>query len=328
MRPSVSVAICTHNGAAYIEEQLASIAAQTVPVSEIVLGDDASRDHTVDIAVAVAQAHGLPMRVLRASEPLGVTKNFERTILSCTHEFIALSDQDDVWHGDRIERALDAFAEAPHLALISGDAELIDAAGATLGHTLFEALGVDARHLRVAAEGNEFNLLMQRNLVTGATTMLRRELAVDAAPFPSSWVHDEWLAIIASARGEASMLPTPLIGYRQHGANAIGVKRLSILGKFGRMMERGALRSARLLARAESLADRLGDIAGVSPEKVLAAREKLEHERARSSLSTHRVLRAVPVIRELRTGRYHRFGRGVSDAVRDLLQPLTDHADT
>ena len=42
MTLSVSVALCTHNGARYIGEQIRSICLQTQPPSEIILSDDAS----------------------------------------------------------------------------------------------------------------------------------------------------------------------------------------------------------------------------------------------------------------------------------------------
>jgi hypothetical protein len=60
----------------------------------------------------------------------------------------------------------------------------------------------------------------------------------------------------------------------------------------------------------------------ISKEYELAAVAKLEHERVRSALPAHRLPRLLPVIRELMTGRYSRFGRGFADALRDLLQPV------
>lgn len=324
MGASVSVALCTHNGSRYIGAQLASILSQTVPVSELVLGDDASDDDTVAIATRLANDAGLPIRVLRSQEPLGVAKNFERTILACVGEFVALSDQDDVWHANRVARALEAFERRPALALVSGDATLVDADGEAIGATLFRALGVTPADVSSIENGHAYELYSKRNLVTGATTMIRRSLGDRAAPFPAAWVHDEWLAIVASARDEAGVIAEPLIDYRQHGGNQIGVVQLSQLGKLRRMLDPGASRSRRLLLRASELAARIGDIDGVPPERVEAAREKLAHERVRSALSVRRALRLIPVTRELRTGRYHRFGRGPADAVRDLVQPLTD----
>ena len=322
MSVTIAVALCTHNGAAHLREQVRSILAQSVAVDEIVLGDDASSDDTVAIVSELVKESGVPLTVLRSEKPVGVTGNFERAILACRSDLVVLSDQDDVWHPDRVERALAVFEERPELSLVSSDAELVDAAGVSLGAGLFEALEIGAPALRDIAEGRAFELYAKRNLVTGATTMIRRTLAEAAAPFPSAWIHDEWLAIVAAARDEAGVIDERLIDYRQHGGNQIGVRKLSFAGKLGRMLEPGAQRSARLLARAEQLADRLPAVPGVSVERVAATIEKLAHERARSALPVSRLRRVGPVLAELRTGRYDRFGRGRADAVRDLLQPL------
>lgn len=321
---SVSVALCTRNGEAYIGAQLASILAQTVRPAEIVLSDDGSTDGTVALARQQLAGSGVALTVIENAVPLGVTANFAQAILACTHPLVALSDQDDEWMPDRLERAIALFEARPDLELVHGDATLVDGAGRDLGATLFEALGVGPTQVTAIHGGAALELLLRRNLVTGATTMIRRSLAERATPFPDAWVHDEWLAVVAAAAGRLDVVDAPLIAYRQHGSNQIGVARLGLVGKLRRMLEPGAARSARLLRRAVQLAERFAVLEGVSDEQRAAVGEKLAHERVRSALSRHRILRLVPVLRELGTGRYHRFGRGPADAVRDVLQPLND----
>ncbi|HWH25519.1 MAG TPA: glycosyltransferase family 2 protein [Pseudolysinimonas sp.] len=317
--PTVSVAICTHNGAGFLEDQLRSIAAQTRRPDEVVLSDDASTDDTVAIAEKVAPETALPMRVIRNPVAQGVTRNFESAIEACTSEFIVLADQDDVWSPHRIERALEEFAAHPELSLVFSDARLVDEAAHPIGPTLFEALEVGHDQVELIRAGRGVELLMKRNVVTGATVMLRRELAQLAVPFPASWIHDEWLALVSGATGGLGVIDEGLIDYRQHGANQIGVRKLGLAGKARRMLEPGAARSARLLDRARDLAARVPEFA---PELQATANEKLLHERVRSALPQFRLARIAPVLRELRTGRYSAFGRGAIDAARDLLQPL------
>ncbi len=324
MALTVSVALGTHNGADYLEQQLRSVLSQTVLPSEIIISDDASADATVELARSVLRGSPVRLTVLENAVALGVTKNFEQAILACSGELVALCDQDDVWMPDRLERATALFASRPSLALVHGDAALVDAAGSDLGATLFEALEVGPTQLAAIHAGCAFELFLRRNLVTGATTMVRRTLAEKAAPFPSAWVHDEWLAVVAATTAEVDVVEAPLIAYRQHGSNQIGVEKLGLFGKVRRMLEPGAARSARLLERAVQLAERFDGLDGVTDEQRRAVAEKLAHERVRSGLSRVRILRVVPVLAELRTGRYRRFGRGAADAVRDVLQGLND----
>lgn len=328
MAQSVSVALCTRNGESFIREQLSSILEQSVLPSQLVISDDASTDGTDTIVTATIAAWQLAhpdtrLDIVRINNPaaLGVTANFAGTIAACGGELIALCDQDDIWPPRRLERMTAVFDSRPDLLLLHTDARLIDARGRATGGSLFESLGVTPATRRAVHSGHAFEVLMKRNIVTGATTVFRRIVADLAAPFPRAWVHDEWLAVVAATAGKVDLLEEDLLGYRQHGANEIGVERLGLSGKVRRMLEPGADRNRRLLARAEQLAARITGITA-SAAHTIAVGEKLSHERVRSRLGRRRSARVLPVLRELATGRYGTFGRGIADAVRDLLQPL------
>jgi glycosyltransferase involved in cell wall biosynthesis len=329
-RLTVSVALCTHNGEKFLEEQLRSVLNQTAPPREIVVSDDTSTDGTVALVQATVAAHrtahpehDLTVRLLQNSAPLGVAKNFEQAILACTGDLVALCDQDDIWVPDKLQRMSALFEKRPDLVLLHTDARLIDEAGMLLPGTLFSALEVSAKSLSAIHAGRAFDVLLRRNVITGATTVVRRSFATTVVPFPDAWVHDEWLAMAASVLGEMDVLEDTLIEYRQHGTNQIGVSKLSVLGKFHRMVEPGGLRNRRLLTRATALAHRFETIDERIPyRQVAAVRAKLRHEQVRASLPRIRLARLAPILRELFTGRYATFGRGASDAVRDLLQPL------
>jgi hypothetical protein len=325
--PRVSVALGTHSGERFLGAQLASILEQSYPVHEIVLSDDASMDGTVALAERIVDDHRaaggrVELRVLRNRPALGVTRNFEQALRAAAGDLVALSDQDDVWRPDRVSRAVEAFAARPAVQLVASDATLIDAVGADLGTTLFATLGLDDA-LRGRLDGPEaYDELLHRNLLTGATVMVRRELIERAAPFPGSWVHDEWLAMVASVTGGLAVLPDRLIGYRQHGANQIGVTALGWSGRLGKLREPRTERNARLLARASDLAERLPGIAADGTAVADRLASKLAHEHVRSSLPAAHLRRLAPVFREWRTGRYSRYGLGAQDLLRDLVQPV------
>lgn len=322
--PLISVALCTHNGAAYIEEQLLSILEQQPAPTQLVVSDDASRDDTVARVRAIAARFpAVQLTVFENVPPLGVTKNFEQAIRACTGDLIALSDQDDVWHTGRLALFASQFAAQPAVSLIHSDARLVDGAGAPLGHTLSGALGVGAGEVASIHAGDAFSVMLRRNLVTGACTVFRRSLVEFAAPFPPSWVHDEWLGIIAAAVTSTDFVEQPTIDYRQHGSNQIGATKLTLAGKFGRMMEPRRDRNARLETNMTVLVDRLQRLgARVSDEKVTRALAKLEHERMRNALPAARFRRIPNVTRAFAAGHYGRYSRGPLDAVRDVLQPV------
>lgn len=323
---TVSVALCTYNGAAYVEEQLRSILAQTVLPDELVISDDGSTDDTLALVSQVLDELDVPIRaeIIANASPLGVVANFQQAMIAATCDIVVLCDQDDVWHPDRVAVAVAAFEKSPGIMLVHSDARLIDGAGTPLGHTLFDALGVSARERAEAAAGDELAGLLRRNLVTGAAAAVRRVVVAAAVPFPALWVHDEWVAVIAASIGEGVLLDETLVDYRQHGSNQIGVTRLGIRGKVGRILEPRNGRNVYLAERARVLLERLEELPEARPDAVRRVREKLAHLEVRATFSRNRLARVIPVLREASTGRYALYSRGGGDILRDLLQPAGD----
>lgn len=322
--PDISVALCTYNGERFIEQQLDSILSQSILPKQIVVSDDGSTDGTLDtvrrvLSPGVLAETGITLNMLQRKKPLGVTKNFETALAACTSEFVSLCDQDDVWHPDRLERLLAGFT-SDDVMLVHSDARMVDAVGRPLGHSLFESLGARKRELAREQGPAGCEVLVRRNLVTGATAMVRRQLVQAAQPFPTSWVHDHWLAVVASLTGRIVVDRGQLIDYRQHGGNQIGARKLTA-GRALRML--GDSRRARHEGRVQRLVDLTGRLdqgevpASTSQRKFVS--EKLFHERLRLAMPDSRMARIPTVLRELISGRYHRLGRGLRDVVRDAL---------
>ncbi len=326
-RPRVSVALATHNGERFIGDQITSILQQSRPVDEIVLSDDASSDRTVEIVEQALSDHRAArgvapeLVVLRNDPPLRVTANFQQALERSTGDLVALSDQDDVWHTDRIEQLSAAFAD-PAILLVFSNARQIDATGADLGHDLFTALGLSPAERSRVESGRAFDQLLRRNVATGATVMLRRSLVDLAAPFPDAWLHDEWLAIVAAALDGVALCEAELTDYRQHDDNQVGMQRMTLRRKLRMFAQPRTDRNRRLYLRAQSLATRIGSIPAVSGAYRAAAGEKFLFEEARQRYPESRVLRAVPILQQVVRGRYERYGTGLKDAVRNLIQPV------
>ncbi len=325
----VSVALCMHNGAAFIREQIRSICHQTFVPSEIVISDDASTDGGLEIASETLRAcerqnanRRIEVNILRNPQPLGVTRNFQQAVTHCRGDLVVLCDQDDAWHPHRLDRLRSEFERRPELLLLHSDARLVDAGNRSLGGSLFHALEVQPSELACIHEGRAFDALLHRNLVTGATAVFRRSLLAHALPFPEEWLHDEWLAIIAAAVGRVDVLEEPLIDYRQHAGNQLGARRESFLQKMQRALMPPGNSPTQPTVKAEQLLARmLKLVAEVDVEKIGLVFHKLEHQRFRARLPNNRLARILPIAHEALKGHYARVGRGGKGIVRDFLQP-------
>lgn len=107
---TVSIVMCTCNGGKYIREQLDSIVAQTYQPCEIIIQDDGSTDDTMSIVNEYAQRYPI-IRITQNERGKGINNNFFSAIEKAKGEFVAISDQDDIWKLDKIEVMLAAIGD-------------------------------------------------------------------------------------------------------------------------------------------------------------------------------------------------------------------------
>ena len=207
----VSIAMAAYNGEKFLREQLDSILSQTHRELEIIICDDRSSDSTAAILEEYA-TRDKRIRLFVNANNLGLVKNFEKALSLCSGEYIALSDQDDIWEKEKISTLLREIGNA---SLIHSDASLIDAGGKVFARSY-------SRHSRKILDKNLYSYVLGNN-VTGCTALFSRQLLEHALPFPDHvFVHDWWLALCAYKHGGIVYCDMPLVRYRQHGNNQIG----------------------------------------------------------------------------------------------------------
>ncbi|MFC6715992.1 glycosyltransferase family 2 protein [Natrialbaceae archaeon GCM10025810] len=224
---TVSVALCTYNGANYLELQLESILNQTVVPDEVVVSDDGSDDGTLELVRDYAQQYPETIRVLDEEKNLGVTKNFEHAIEACEGELIALADQDDYWHEEKLERQIEAY-EQTDAELICHDSYLVSNNNVMTNHadaTLWSSIRGRHNPLTATDPKRAVSELLERNFVQGATILVSSKLVDQALPIPDCANHDYYLAILAALTNGIYDMDARLLNYRQHSDQDIGVSR-------------------------------------------------------------------------------------------------------
>lgn len=212
----ISIALASYNGSKYISEQLDSILSQTFQDFELIICDDCSTDNTMQLLNEYASKDSR-IKVYRNEKNLGFKKNFEKAISLCNGEYIALSDQDDIWMKNHLEVL---FHNIDGKVASSGNALMIDGYGMEKKYTLSEG---DCYYV----DGNDidklFAILCNRNPFFGAISLYKKELLDIAMPIPDSVkYHDAWFAAIACCTGGLSYSFEPLIKHRIHGDNETG----------------------------------------------------------------------------------------------------------
>ncbi len=156
--------------------------------------------------------------------------NFERGLQYCIQDSaitaIAFSDQDDIWQAEKLEILITKL-RSEQLLLVHSDLELINSHDQTINHSTWDFEGRNPEKLTV-------ELLLLHNVVTGCSLLFCTSLLPYILPFPQQneigWHHDWWVALIAIQKGKIGHIRQPLVRYRLHSSNTVGVTQDA--GKF------------------------------------------------------------------------------------------------
>jgi glycosyltransferase involved in cell wall biosynthesis len=210
-KDKISVALCTYNGEKFIREQLRSIVGQTILPWQIVVCDDQSTDRTMDIVREFADDYpSIRWMIIRNEVRLGVRRNFEKAIALAEGDYIAPSDQNDIWERNKLEILLHIMREKK-VSLVHSNIRYVDVKGREMTERLDFPCSVPLA-----------TYLYGLNNVMGCTCLFCASLKDILFPFPIHYYyHDQWLAIMAYHNGGIYLCDHKLVRYRQHADNVV-----------------------------------------------------------------------------------------------------------
>ncbi len=220
--PLVSIAICTYNGEKYLKEQLDSLIQQTYQNIEIIAVDDCSIDQTFRILTEYSEKYPF-FKVFRNDENKGLSRNFEKALSYCKGDFIAISDQDDIWKFDKIEVLLNNMQDN---MLVYAQSETIDENGRYIGRV--------SMHAHKAYSGSDPRTMAIMNYTWGHNILFRKDLIPLAFPLPEGMDYDWQIGVAALNYGRVQFVNRVLVMHRRHAQNATAkankVKEKLIIG--------------------------------------------------------------------------------------------------
>jgi glycosyltransferase involved in cell wall biosynthesis len=332
IRPTISVALCTYNGAAHLETQVQSLLNQSRLPDELIICDDDSTDQTRTLLVQLTANAPFPVQIIRNPSRLGFNKNFEKALSLCTGELIFICDQDDCWLPEKIEVLSDYLILHPKVDLVFSNAIVADSHLKDTGRLFWDVVRftepVRERWLR----GEAVEVLLDGNRVMGCTAALRRRLLASFLPIPNlpNYIYDGWMGLVAAAKGTIDFYEKPLIWYRTHEKQQVGT-RPPAAGKPVRFKDRFSRPHSEklepLIHKHQELSDLYKLVSqrlSVKTPGVEQFERRLAHYDRRSSLPDGRFLRVGSVVRELLAGNYHRYADQEANQYAPFLAALGD----
>jgi glycosyltransferase involved in cell wall biosynthesis len=213
----VAIAVCMATfepDPALFRAQVESLRAQTETDWVCVVSDDGSAPPHYE-RIRAELGDDPRFLVSQGPERQGFYRNFERAMRLAPAEagLLALCDQDDRWHPDKLATLRAAIGGA---GLVYSDQRLVDAEGRVLRETMWK--GRRNNH-------EDLISMLVANSITGAAMLMRRDVAELALPFPDTPAHafhDAWLAAVALAAGDVAYVDRPLYDYVQHRGAIFG----------------------------------------------------------------------------------------------------------
>lgn len=228
-QPLITVVLATYNGCKYLTEQLESIYNQTHKNIEVIVCDDKSTDSTSEILQSFAKSHNLKYFI--NENRIGVINNFAKAMKYASGQYVALSDQDDIWLPEKLKVSLLGIQELEkkfgnaHPALIYTDLKVVNETLGCINKSYWA-------YMQLNPQNNTLNRILVENVATGCTILTNRPNIKLALPIPeSALMHDIWLLLTASCFGNIKFINQPTVLYRQHVNNVIGARQMDVVSK-------------------------------------------------------------------------------------------------
>ena len=217
--PRIAILLCTHQGGAFLAEQLDSIQKQSYQNWVVHASDDGSTDETLSILESYQRRWPKGRLNLYSGPQNGFAANF--LSLTCRREidahFFAYSDQDDIWDINKLDMAIRWLKSLPleNAAVYCNRTRLVDSKNIEIGFSpLF-------------TKPPSFTNALIQNIGGGNTMVFNnaaRELVCEVGSTVPIVSHDWWLYILVTGCGGVVHYdPSPTLRYRQHTRNAVGM---------------------------------------------------------------------------------------------------------
>ncbi len=223
MKPLVSIALPVYNGASTLDLAVRSILNQSFEDWELIILDDASTDHSVEVMRTFDDPR---IRLVEGDENIGLSARLNMAIEMASSKLFARMDQDDISHPDRIKKQVEFLHKHPDVDLLATSIIVVLEEGQIIGR-----LPVSSEHKQICAHLWE-GFYMPHPTWMGRTSWFLQYKYNSSA----NGAEDQHLLLRAYRTSQFACLTEPLLAYRE------GLRPLKKMLRHRRIFMRAYLR--------------------------------------------------------------------------------------
>lgn len=228
MNKLVSIILPTYNTGEYIFDMLDSIKYQTYPNIELIIVDDNSSDGTYDRILHWYEnltSSNQKIIILKNEKNIGLTKTVNIGYQKCSGEYVFLSDHDDIWSYEKVEKQVGIFEKNKDVVICFHDREMINRENETICQSEY-------KYINFNQESANANEILEKKIRYSANTLSFKNIveAKSIFPIPKDIIeHDYYLTVCFSLFGKIRYVQQPLVKYRIHEENLSGNYALEVI---------------------------------------------------------------------------------------------------
>lgn len=219
-QPLVTVVVVSYNHSQFIKENLDSIKNQTYKNIQLIVGDDASPDHSVQVFEQWLQENNYPAEKNFHTKNTGLPTMLNECLELAKGKYIKIIAADDFLHPESIEKSVAALEKLgseygmsfSHTHAVNNDSQIIEDIAD------YDALGnIDPYVFREE--------LLKGNRIAALTVLLRTDVVRETGQYDAQFIIEDyyrWLKV--SQKYLIAYIPEKLAYYRLHTDNISKVK--------------------------------------------------------------------------------------------------------
>lgn len=220
---SIAILLAAYNAEKYLVEQIESLISQTNQDWTLYIRNDGSKDNTDEIISNYCNRYSNIIEIDKGGVNLGCRNNFFRLLEVVESDYYMFCDADDVWLSNKIEISYAKIQEVEIMnsdkaVLAHTDAIICDINLNIISNSFWNLTGINP------VKFTSFNYICVCCTVGGAKSIFNKKAKDLVFPLvDNSFMFDYWIAINVAKYGKISVIDIPLIKYRQHDSNLLGV---------------------------------------------------------------------------------------------------------